>query len=587
MVEFIQQPYRYSQRQWNHSAFSRYQFIFISVLLIAFLVRYILPQIPLRYSVNEMLPVAEIIPFNPGCSTGALEDVVKAANGNNQDDVINLAPKCVYVLALSLNPTLTIASDNHHSLTIQGNGATISADNQMRIFYVQPGAILTVEQLTIRDGKTFLAKEGTLGGGIFNDQGTVTIRISILAANSAENGGAIFNDRGTITIEKSLFSHNQTYVDLYDANAKSAGVNSDDLESNLAAHGGGAIFNKLGTVSISNSTLANNQAANGAAIFNYGGTLPITFTTFSGNSATHGGGSIYNSAGFVFLTDTTLTDNSSGGGGVVSNRRGQLTIKGSILARNNSLIGGVIDNFEHGDVTITDSNLYNNSASYGGAIDNGGHLDISNTTFSDNIAENGSIVENRDILNISGSTFSNNIMTNSYGGGSVGNMKTARIVNSTFSGNSAVNGSAIYNQGTMDIIHSTFADNITSEKYGAAVFNDGGGPEITISYSILTNTLYGQNCKDHFGSDINQPAPNWISDGSCKPAYSGDPLLGPLKLYAPGTTMTYALLNGSGAIDVVPCDPDIHNDQRGVVRPQGKSCDLGAYEYTVTIAPDS
>ncbi len=520
----------------------------------------------------------------------ALKQAVEAANNNNHDDLINLAPKCVYVLELPLSPTLTIAPDNQHSITIHGNGATISGGNQMRIFHIQPGATITLEQLNIRDGRP--SGEERLGGGIFNDQGTITIRISILADNLAKNGGAIFNDKGTVTVEKSLFSHNEIEVNQNNANTESASViKSDSLEDNLAANGGGAIFNKLGTVNISNSTMADNQAANGAAIFNYGGTLSNTFTTFSGNFATYNGGSIYNSGGFVFLTDTTLTNNSAGrSSGVVSNWHGQINIKGSILARNTSPVGGVIGNFEDGTLTIADSNFYNNSAEFGGTIDNEGRTEISNTTFSDNVAMFGSIIESNNKLIISGSTLSNNIMSNSYGGGSIGNTGSARIINSTFSGNSAVNGSAIYNQGReMDIIHSTFADNITNEKYGAAVYNAGGGYEMTISYSILANTLYGKNCQDMTigGYGIKQPAPNWISDGSCDPAFSGDPLLGPLKLYAPGMTMTYALLNGSGAIDVVPCDPDIHYDQRGVVRPQGINCDLGAYEYTVILSPSS
>jgi hypothetical protein len=57
-----------------------------------------------------------------------------------------------------------------------------------------------------------------------------------------------------------------------------------------------------------------------------------------------------------------------------------------------------------------------------------------------------------------------------------------------------------------------------------------------------------------------------------------EPLLGPLQNNG-GPTMTSALLSNSPAIntaDNAACPP---TDQRGVPRPQGPACDIGAYEY--------
>jgi hypothetical protein len=51
-----------------------------------------------------------------------------------------------------------------------------------------------------------------------------------------------------------------------------------------------------------------------------------------------------------------------------------------------------------------------------------------------------------------------------------------------------------------------------------------------------------------------------------------------------GSTMTRAPGTGSVAIDAVPvgtpvlCDGSIATDQRGVARPQGAACDIGAVE---------
>jgi hypothetical protein len=62
-----------------------------------------------------------------------------------------------------------------------------------------------------------------------------------------------------------------------------------------------------------------------------------------------------------------------------------------------------------------------------------------------------------------------------------------------------------------------------------------------------------------------------------------DPLVGGLALNPPGSTATHALLRGSPALDWIPfgvngCGAEVTADQRGVARPQGDNCDIGAYE---------
>jgi len=67
--------------------------------------------------------------------------------------------------------------------------------------------------------------------------------------------------------------------------------------------------------------------------------------------------------------------------------------------------------------------------------------------------------------------------------------------------------------------------------------------------------------------------------------------LGALALNAPGTTATHALLDGSPALDAGTCtgldDATVADDQRGVVRPQGSACDIGAYERIGAAPPSS
>jgi hypothetical protein len=78
-----------------------------------------------------------------------------------------------------------------------------------------------------------------------------------------------------------------------------------------------------------------------------------------------------------------------------------------------------------------------------------------------------------------------------------------------------------------------------------------------------------------------------ISDGTCNFTQTGDqsgidPLLGPLQDNG-GPTFTHALLAGSPAVDHIPlgvngCGEPGDMDQRGVARPQGPNCDIGAYD---------
>jgi hypothetical protein len=63
-----------------------------------------------------------------------------------------------------------------------------------------------------------------------------------------------------------------------------------------------------------------------------------------------------------------------------------------------------------------------------------------------------------------------------------------------------------------------------------------------------------------------------------------DPRLGPLEEYG-GPTRTHALFADSPAVDTAPCLPAVPTDQRGAARPEGPSCDVGAFEGSVAAAP--
>ncbi|HNT77417.1 MAG TPA: hypothetical protein PKH77_20580, partial [Anaerolineae bacterium] len=139
---------------------------------------------------------AETIPVS--CDVSELVNAITTANGNGEADVLILEAGCTYSLTASnqtdpdgygpvgLPPIVS-------PMTIQGNGATIQRDSgTFRLFYVAVGGDLTLEALTLSNGRAqgFNGGDGAGGGG---------------GGGSAGMGGAIFN-RGMLTIKQSTLS---------------------------------------------------------------------------------------------------------------------------------------------------------------------------------------------------------------------------------------------------------------------------------------------------------------------------------------------------------------------------------------------
>jgi hypothetical protein len=173
----------------------------------------------------------------------------------------------------------------------------------------------------------------------------------------------------------------------------------------------------------------------------------------------------------------------------------------------------------------------------------------------------------------------------SDGGGMISASSSTTVTNSTISGNIANNGGGFYNDTDVaSIVHSTISGNSATGQGGGIFISTGG---MAIRDSIVANSPSGGNCG---GFPPTSNDFNLSSDGTCSFLGKGDveytdPLLGPL-VFNGGPTPTHALMQGSPAADAasVPCPNgyDPAADQRGVSRPQGFRCDIGAFE-----APDS
>jgi CSLREA domain-containing protein len=221
-------------------------------------------------SLREAILAANNTPANANCGAGS-----------SADDTITFSVSGTITLTAGTLPNIVSGAG---TLTIDGGGnITISGGGSVRVMYVNSGANLTLQNLTIANGSAGLSN----GGGIYNNAGTLTVTNATFSGNSATfYGGGIYNYSGTLAVTDSTFSGNN-------------------------ANYGGGIYN-AGTLTVTNATFSGNSANNsGGGIYNNNGsTLSVTNSTFSRNSAYYGGG--IRNDGTTTLRNTIIA-NSTGG----------------------------------------------------------------------------------------------------------------------------------------------------------------------------------------------------------------------------------------------------------------------------------
>ena len=340
------------------------------------------------------------------------------------------------------------------------------------------------------------------------------------------------------------------------------------ITSGSAWHGG-AIDNN-GSLSLENCSLLSNSAYDGGGIYN-NSTLIVTNSILSNNTASNWGGGIRNYEGTLTISNSILSNNDAGRGGGLKADAGNISVTSSIFSENTAVIGGGIDNTDFAALVVLKSSFVGNSASgYGGGIHNNtfnNSLSVTNSVFSGNSAQRGAGILNSAQLILSNSTFFGN-SASQLGGGIFNEFSTLTVNNSTFSENSAYfYGGGIYNghssSSTLNLKNSIIANSIS----GGDCYNNGEG-----GIAIAKNSLIELN-----GTGLN----------ACgTPLITSDPNLGPLADNG-GDTQTMALPPNSPAIDAGDNATCTATDQRGVTRPQGAACDIGAYEADGTYIPTS
>jgi hypothetical protein len=142
---------------------------------------------------------------------------------------------------------------------------------------------------------------------------------------------------------------------------------------------------------------------------------------------------------------------------------------------------------------------------------------------------------------------------------------SATVTNSTISGNEV----GLLVEDELVVRNSTVVDN---PEFGVRNF-----AHVTADNTIIADN--GGDCEGRIDAGSN----NLDSDGTCwssgASGITAVPLLGPLQDNG-GPTPTHALLPGSPAIDLGASVVCPATDQRGVTRPKGIGCDIGAFEQS-------
>jgi predicted outer membrane repeat protein len=340
----------------------------------------------------------------------------------------------------------------------------------------------------------------------------------------------------------------------------------------------------------------------------------IVRSVITGNLANDDGGGVYARRGGVQVFDSIVNANLvDGSGGAIGSTGDILVVRSHIDGNTTDGDGGALYADEDGDITVIDSTVDGSTADGpGGAIFTlDGDVTIVNSTVNGNRADDrGGAISGEADVTIINSTIARNAAVAHVGGGvwARGNLYVA---NSTISNNYAeAVGGGVLAAGRVGLVKSTVIDNIAP-----VAANIGAGERLDAFGSIIgpakTDPFGGQvqptgrNCQVPVGRSFGY---NVATDSSCGLSAptdivgSSEPMLAELGQNG-GLGETRHPLPGSLVLDRIPTadcnfapfgevlEGEQHleglvadrlalaaMDQRGMPRPQGPACDVGAVE---------
>ena len=348
-----------------------------------------------------------------------------------------------YITESTANGTGTTETLVKHTVPLTGAGKILGQAASEQVILVkgalelQSGVlqntggkhIFTVDRGTLDINGGYIVgggSDGTPGGGIYVDNGTVNIQGGVIAANRGNSGGGIFFQNGTLNISGGAVAGNEV-INGHSDNGGGIYVNSGTL--NLSGgyvtnnykecgcndcrndvnntHGGGGIA--LANSSVMNMTggyvTGNYSGLAGGGIYAgfFGHNVRFTMSggTIAGNCAELGEGGGLRIAGGtngviqatnkVYITNNiTNSNNDWGGGGIFVQEKGNLSIMNALITGNTAGgFGGGVGACPTGETLIVNKDgaaIYGNEAS-GTNMSGGGN----NKTYDSTLALNSTV----------------------------------------------------------------------------------------------------------------------------------------------------------------------------------------------------
>ncbi len=476
---------------------------------------------------------------------------------------VSLSPSSVTVGSSPKTQELTISTTGstpvgQHTLTLQGTAGSVQKSVTLTLVVNQP----QVFNVNTTDDTI----DNNPGDGQCRDSNNnCSLRAAIMEANALAAPAVIELPAGTYTLTRTSSIDEQGYdLDLKtNITLRGAGRDTTVLDGNnttrvIEVHPDKNVT--LENLTVQKAPLYQNNTTV-AAIWNNEGQITLRNVVVQNN----GGVGIYNGFGAaidtgrarLFMQDVLVQNN--GGTGVYVNS-GTATLINVTIRENQGrgLTSG-------GTAVLTDTTISGNQN--GGFYNSGGAATLTNVTISGNSAQYGGGFYNYGTATLTNVTISGNTATgfNAQGGGvySTGYGSTLKLSFSTITNNTAPRGGGLrIDSGTVELKGVILSGNTATS---------GTGPECEGSLTSRGYNLIKSNADCAFTSDttdiLNQDA------NLATLADNG------------GSVQTHLPNAGSPVLDRVPAASctDLSNnplstDARGVSRPQGSACDIGAVE---------
>ncbi len=457
------------------------------------------------------------------------------------------------------------------------------------------------------------ASAGTIAVTNLNDSGAGSLRQAIKDAAANETitvpAGQITLTSGPLAIASSLM--------IAGAGSGATSISGNDASRVLT-------ITATSTVALSGLSITHGSDTSGAGINATGGTLTLQDVTVSenhaggGGVAGFGGGIEFTGSGKLSLTESTVSGNTAGGGlegsgfgGAIEYEPGAdgqsfaLSLTRTRVIGNDaggggaeaSGFGGAIEastGFKNGTISLSlvESAVSNNVAGgdgdeasgFGGGVDFGSGGDKNALTLS--IDRSGVTGNKAGGGGEESSGFGGGV---NFASGGAEVTQTLTVSNSTISANSAggggteadgFGGGISFGSGTASLSYVTVAANSAG---GAGGSSFGAGLDMgSVGTGGIGSSIVAANVGGNCSSAVTSLGHNIDDGASCGFKGTGDKSsvdarLGPVGGHG-GVSSTQMPLSGSPAIDGADPATCPSSDQRGVARPQGGGCDIGAVE---------